>query len=137
VQLKTFDGINIEEVVQSEVLSSSMGVPQGTTLGPFGWNSYCNDFPLYILLAILMIFADDSTAIVKGESYKEVNAKTVETNKSVINFAELNFLRLNASKTIIFSKSILIKLKRLKNQRSKYMSKMLKLVAKVIFWGYI
>jgi hypothetical protein len=101
VQLKTFDENNIEKVVQSEVLSSSMGVPQGTTLGPFGWNSYSNDFPLYILLAILIIFADDSTAIVKGKSYKEVNEKTVETNKAVVDFAQQNFLRLNASKTNI------------------------------------
>jgi Reverse transcriptase (RNA-dependent DNA polymerase) len=70
VQLKTFDENNVQQVLQSETLSSSMGVPQGTTLGPFGWNSYRNDFPLYILLAILIILADDSTAIVKGKSYK-------------------------------------------------------------------
>jgi hypothetical protein len=49
VQLKTFDENNVKQVLQSETLSSSMGVPQGTTLGPFGWNSYSNDFPLYIV----------------------------------------------------------------------------------------
>jgi hypothetical protein len=63
VQMKGFDENNVQKVFQSEVLSSSMGVPQGTTLGPFGWNSYSNDFPLYIVLAILIIFANDSTAI--------------------------------------------------------------------------
>jgi hypothetical protein len=53
------------------------------------------------MLAILIIFADDSTAVVKGKTYKEVNEKTVETNKSVANFAEQNFLKLNAAKTNI------------------------------------
>jgi hypothetical protein len=68
--MKGFDENNAQKVFQSEVLSSSMGVPKGTTLGPFGWNTYSNDFPLYIeyflhlVLAILIIFTDDSTAIV-------------------------------------------------------------------------
>jgi exonuclease III len=101
VQLKTFDENNVQKVYKSEVLSSSMGVPQGTTLGPFGWNTYSNDFPLHILLASLIIFADDSTAIVKGKTFAEVNDKTVETNRCVVNFAEQNFLKLNASKTNI------------------------------------
>jgi Reverse transcriptase (RNA-dependent DNA polymerase) len=101
VQLKSFDENNIQKVLRSEVLSSSMGVPQGTTLGPFGWNAYSNDFPLHVMIAVLVIFADDSTAIVKGKSYKEVNENTIETNKSVVDFAEQNFLRLNAAKTNI------------------------------------
>jgi hypothetical protein len=76
-----------------------MGVPQGTTLGPFSWNSYSNDFVLYIIIACLILFADDSSVIFKGKTAKVVNEKTVETNNAVVNFAENNFLRLNAAKT--------------------------------------
>jgi hypothetical protein len=54
-------------------LCNSMGVPQGTTLGPFSWNSYSNDFALYIIFACL--FADDSSVIVKGKTAKDVNDK--------------------------------------------------------------
>jgi hypothetical protein len=78
-----------------------MGVPQGTTLGPFSWNGYSNDFPLYIIIASLILFADDSSAIVKGKNVKEVNDKTVDTNKAVVTFAEDNLLKLNAAKTNI------------------------------------
>jgi Reverse transcriptase (RNA-dependent DNA polymerase) len=78
-----------------------MGVPQGTTLGPFSWNGYSNDFPLYIIIACLILFADDSSAIVKGKNAKEVNDKTEDTNKAVVAFAEDNYLKLNASKTNI------------------------------------
>jgi hypothetical protein len=46
-----------------------MGVPQGKTLEPFGWNSYSNDFPLYIVLANLIIISDDFRAICKGKIF--------------------------------------------------------------------
>jgi exonuclease III len=101
VQLKSFDDNNTETIFKSCTLSCSMGVPQGTILGPFGWNSYSNDFPLHILFAILLIFADDSSALVVGNTYSEVHDKTVIVNDSVIKFANDNFLRLNAQKTNI------------------------------------
>jgi hypothetical protein len=73
-----------------------MGVPQGTTLGHFSWNSYySNDFPLYVVVAILIIFT------VKGKNCTEVNEIAVETNNAVINFGKQSYLRLNAAKTNI------------------------------------
>jgi Reverse transcriptase (RNA-dependent DNA polymerase) len=78
-----------------------MGVPQGSTIGPFGWNSYSNDFSLSFTIASLLFFADDSSALVKGQTYLEVNEKTKSTNNIVVNFANENFLRLNASKSKI------------------------------------
>jgi hypothetical protein len=32
-------------VIKSDTATSSMGVPQGTTLGPFSWNSYSELVP--------------------------------------------------------------------------------------------
>jgi exonuclease III len=101
VQLKVFDEKNVQRVIKSDTATSSMGVPQGTTLGPFSWNSYSNDFALYVIIACLILFADDSSVIVKGKTAKDVNDKTVQTNNAVVNFAENNFLRLNAAKTNI------------------------------------
>jgi hypothetical protein len=101
VQLKSFDENNVQNIINSFVASSSMGVPQGTTLGPFGWTAYSNDFPLYIIIACLILFADDSSVIVRGKTSVEVNEKTKNVNDNVVQFADDNFLKLNAAKTNI------------------------------------
>jgi hypothetical protein len=56
-------------------------------------------------------------------------------NKSVVDFAELNFLKLNAAKT--YYKYIIIKPKILRNQKSKSTSKMLRLVEGKILGVYL
>jgi hypothetical protein len=52
-----------------------------------------------MLVAYLILFADDSTAIVKGKTYDIVNQKTVAANDEFVNFANRNYLTVNASKT--------------------------------------
>jgi hypothetical protein len=44
VKLKVFDKKNVQRIIRSDTATSSMGVPQGTTLRPFSWNSYSNFF---------------------------------------------------------------------------------------------
>jgi hypothetical protein len=44
------------------------------------------------------MFADDSSALVKGKNNIEVNAKTIAVNDSVINFDNENFLRIETYK---------------------------------------
>jgi Reverse transcriptase (RNA-dependent DNA polymerase) len=99
VQLKTYDKDNNEVITRSDVLHSSMGVPQGTNLGPVGFSVYDNDFPLKVILACLYLYADDSSVVVKAKTYPELHLKTELANKNVVDFASDNFLRLNAKKT--------------------------------------
>jgi hypothetical protein len=75
-----------------------MGIPQGTSLGPTGFSTYLNDITLTILIALLILFADNSTAIVKGKTSEIVNQKTVAANNEFVNFASKNHLTVNACK---------------------------------------
>jgi hypothetical protein len=73
VQIRDVDCDGTEIVINSDKLTSDMGVPQGTIIGPTSFVSYSNDISLRILIAVLILFADDSTVLVKGKTLLEAN----------------------------------------------------------------
>jgi exonuclease III len=99
VQIKSLDSNKTEILTRSDVSNCSMGVPQGTILGPVGFSVYDNDFPLKVIIACLYLYADDSSVVVRGKNTQEVNFKSEIANQNVIDFSRDNYLRINAKKT--------------------------------------
>ena len=52
--------------VSSEVIEVDYGVPQGSVLGPLLFIIYANDIPHSITHGATIMFADDTTVLVKG-----------------------------------------------------------------------
>lgn len=76
------------------------GVPQGSVLGPPLFILYINDLPRYTQQP-MVLFADDSTAIVKCSNKDKYETDINNTLKRIINWLNKNNLIVNLQKTQI------------------------------------
>jgi exonuclease III len=74
------------------------GVPQGSILGPLLFLLYVNDLPSCIRHHCLL-FADDTTIIIKGKTHNELTENISITLTDVSNWLHKNGLCMNTSKT--------------------------------------
>ena len=91
--------------VRSEVRDVTLGIPQGSCLGPLLFILYVNDFPQVSPVLNSILFADDTTI---GFSHENFNTLVEQLNYELVrvrNWTLANRLTLNVSKTnaIIFS----------------------------------
>ena len=91
----------------SDSLPMSVGIPQGSILGPLFFLVFINDLPLYLSSTFdtnLTMFADDTTILTSGSTVQEVELRLNLLASDVSSWANLNRMALNAPKT----KSMLI-----------------------------
>ena len=74
------------------------GVPQGSILGPLLFLSFINDFQSNIS-AKLILFADDTTAIIQGKSINQLQANVRVFENQLMQWLDVNKLSLNCNKT--------------------------------------
>ena len=83
---------------QSSFKSCSIGVPQGSNLGPLFFSIFFNDL-LYSLDCQVENFADDTTLSASGQTVQEINTKLSSNCNAVSGWMRANKLKLNAEKT--------------------------------------
>ena len=77
----------------------TVGVPQGSILGPLLFLIYINDLPASLEQLIPVMFADDTNLIIKGKNLTELTSAINQDLKSLNDFFKANKLKLNVNKT--------------------------------------
>ena len=84
---------------QSSFGNISMGVPQGSILGPLLFILYVNDLPNVSSKLSFTQFADDTSIFITGKNLKDMSNLMTDQMKRVTDWLKINMLTLNVSKT--------------------------------------
>ena len=84
--------------VYSDLLENSIGIPQGSNLGPLFFLIFFNDLPTYIKENI-DCYADDSTLGASGNQIADVGAVLSRDCDHLSSWMQANSFKLNADKT--------------------------------------
>lgn len=85
--------------VESEILGTKKGVPQGSILGPLLFLLYINDIGSSLRYCRYHLFADDTVIYLTGKDREEVCQRMSEDLNRLHAWLETNYMKLNVRKT--------------------------------------
>ena len=78
--------------VKSDLLPVSMGIPQGSVLGPTLFTLFTNDLSSFVRSGSLYMFADDTTVFCTGDTADEAIVKLNRALQEVYDWCDGNQL---------------------------------------------
>ena len=87
--------------LKSKEENITVGVPQGSILGPLLFLIYINDLPAALTKLIPIMFADDTNVIIKGKDIHELTLTLNSELEQLSDYFKSNKLKLNTDKTTI------------------------------------
>ena len=85
---------------KSEYINMSIGVPQGSILGPLLFLLYYNNIIEKMPKGSVLRYADDTVVLAQASSWKEAAIKISQLLKNIATLLALNKLSLNKEKTV-------------------------------------
>jgi len=86
----------------SSPLVMSMGVPQGSILGPLLFSLYINDLPSVCSDVCIQMYADDTVIYTHGKNSQQVAEKLTQSMVHVSEWLHQSSLKLNINKSQCF-----------------------------------
>ena len=94
---------NTLETFDSSTRINSIGVPQGSILGPLLFLVYVNDFPQVLEKHDCILFADDTTIIIGHDKTNTHESQINKILQNIIEWLNKNSLNINVEKTKILN----------------------------------